>query len=542
MRETTRANEPASRGETSAEAAPPCAMVIFGAAGDLTKRLLVPALYELVRAKRLPQQFQIVGVATSPQTTADWVRGLAEMMQEFVGHRGGEFHADRLDEAAWGWLTGRMTYLQGDLNDPQTYRRLGSCLAELDRKVGTAGNYLFYLAIPDRLFGTAVAGLGAAGLTEEREDRWRRVVIEKPFGHDLASAKALNAEIMKVVAEHQIYRIDHFLGKETVQNLMALRFANGLFEPIWNRGHIDHVQITAAETVGVERRGKFYESTGALRDMVPNHLFQLLAMTAMEPPTSFDADAVRTKKAEVIRAIRPMSEAEALRNAVRGQYGSGTVMGRKVSAYRDEPDVAPDSATETFVACRFSIDNWRWAGVPFYLRTGKFLARRRTEIAILFHQAPYSLFRGTDVERMHPNWMILRIQPDEGIALEFAAKRPGPNVVLDTVSMDFCYQTYFKTPPNTGYETLLYDCMIGDATLFQRADNIEAGWAAVQPMLDAWASHPPKDFPNYAAGSEGPAAAQELLARDRRAWRSLQSPNGGPCGDNTAAHPAENVT
>jgi glucose-6-phosphate 1-dehydrogenase len=350
-------------------------------------------------------------------------------------------------------------------------------------------------------------------------------VIEKPFGHDLASAQALNAEILKTLRERQIYRIDHFLGKETVQNLMALRFANGLFEPIWNRGHIDHVQITAAETVGVERRGKFYEKTGALRDMVPNHLFQLLAMTAMEPPTSFDADAVRTKKAEVIKAIRPLSEAEALRNAVRGQYGAGMVMGKRVNAYRAEPEVAPDSATETFVACRLLIDNWRWAGVPFYLRTGKCMSRRRTEIAILFHQAPYSIFRGTDVERMHPNWMVLRIQPDEGIALEFAAKRPGPSVVLDSVSMDFCYQTYFKTPPNTGYETLLYDCMIGDATLFQRADNIEAGWAAVQPILDAWAKHVPQEFPNYPAGTHGPAAADELLARDRRAWRSLQLPN-----------------
>jgi glucose-6-phosphate 1-dehydrogenase len=506
-------------------------MVIFGAAGDLTKRLLVPALYELVRAQRLPQQFQIVGVATSAQTTGDWVKNLTDMINQFVAHGGGEFHADRLDETAWGWLTSRMTYLQGDLNDPQTYRKVGGCLAELDQKAGTAGNYLFYLAIPDRLFGQAIAGIGAANLATEADGRWRRVVIEKPFGHDLASAKALNAEILKTLGEHQIYRIDHFLGKETVQNLMALRFANGLFEPIWNRGHIDHVQITAAETIGVERRGKFYETTGALRDMVPNHLFQLLAMTAMEPPISFDAEAVRSKKAEVIKAVRPLTEAEALRNAVRGQYGAGMVMGQQVKAYREEPDVAPDSATETFVACRLNIDNWRWACVPFYLRTGKCLARRRTEIAILFHQAPYSLFRGTDVERMHPNWMLLRIQPDEGIALEFAAKQPGPTVVLDTVSMDFCYQNYFKTPPNTGYETLLYDCMIGDATLFQRADNIEAGWAAVQPILDAWASHPANDLPNYAAGSEGPAAADELLARDRRAWRPLRSSSGrdGPC-------------
>jgi glucose-6-phosphate 1-dehydrogenase len=346
-------------------------------------------------------------------------------------------------------------------------------------------------------------------------------VIEKPFGHDLASAKALNADILKTLHERQIYRIDHYLGKETVQNVMALRFANGLFEPIWNREHIDHIQITAAETVGVEQRGDFYEKTGALRDMVPNHMFQLLAMTAMEPPISFDADAVRAKKAEVIEAIRPLKPAAALKQVVRGQYDAGTVLGKAAQAYRHEPDVASESAMETYVACKLKIDNWRWAGVPFYLRTGKHLKRRRTEIAIRFHQAPYALFRGTHVQRMNPNWMILRIQPDEGIALEFAAKRPGPTVRLSNVSMDFAYKTYFKAAPNTGYETLLYDCMIGDATLFQRADNVETGWQAVQPILDAWAGNAPKDFPNYTSGGTGPAAADELLARDGRAWRPL---------------------
>jgi glucose-6-phosphate 1-dehydrogenase len=516
---TPQSREPLSA--DGARVAPPCVMVIFGAAGDLTKRLLVPSLYDLVRAGRLAPEFQIVGIATTPLTTADWKESLTEMMNEFVGHGGAEFQTDRLDTTAWRWLTERMTYLAGDVNEAEAFRRLGQLLSEVDKKAGTAGNYLFYLAVPDRLFGRVVAGLGAAGLLEEKDGGWRRVVIEKPFGHDLSSAKALNAEILKTLQEHQIYRIDHFLGKETVQNVMALRFANGLFEPIWNRGHIDHVQITAAETVGVERRGKFYESTGALRDMVPNHLFQLLAMTAMEPPISFDAEAVRTKKAEVISAIRPLSEADALENAVRGQYAAGTVLGKPTNAYRHEPDVAATSTTETFVACKLNIDNWRWAGVPFYLRTGKSMKRRRTEIAIRFHQAPFSLFRDTDVERMHPNWMILRIQPDEGIALEFAAKRPGPTVVLDTVRMDFAYTSYFSMAPDTGYETLLYDCMIGDATLFQRADNIEAGWRAVQPILDAWANNPSKDLPDYAAGSNGPAAADELLARDGRAWRPL---------------------
>src|SRR5258708_6353760 len=467
----------------SAVVAPPCAMVIFGAAGDLTKRLIVPALYNLVTAKRLSDGFHLVGVDLAAKTAEDWRNGLTDTMKEFVAHDG-EFQPDSINQAAWRWLADRMNYVQGDLNDPGTYRRRGEHLAGLDETAGTAGNYLFYIAIAARFFGVAVAGLGAAGLLTEGNGQWRRVVIEKPFGHDLSSAKALNAEILRTLQEHQIYRMDHFLGKETVQNIMALRFANGLFEPLWNRQHIDHVQISAAETVGVEGRGKFYEKTGALRDMVPNHVFQLLAMTAMEPPISFDADAVRAKKAEIIQAIRPFKPWRVLKDVVRGQYAPGTVLGRQVRAYRQAPHVAKDSNTETLVACKLKIDNWRWAAVPFYLRTGKHMKRRWTEIAIRFHQAPYTLFRGTHVERMNPNWMILRIQPDEGIALEFAAKRPGPSVKLNTVSMDFAYKTYFKMAPNTGYETLIYDCMIGDATLFQRADNVESGGPAGEPNRD----------------------------------------------------------
>ena len=512
-------SESAAHVETTV-AAPPCAMVIFGAAGDLTKRLIVPALYNLVNAKRLSNGFRLVAVDHNARTVEQWRNGLADTMKEFACY-GGEFQVDHIDQAAWQWLADRMTYLQGDFTDPRAYSRLREHLAQLDSTAGTAGNYLFYLAVSDRFFGTVVDGLAMAGLVAEEDDRWRRVVIEKPFGHDLPSARALNAKILKVLKEGQIYRIDHFLGKETVQNIMALRFANGMFEPLWNRQHIDHIQITAAETVGVERRGKFYENTGALRDMVPNHMFQLLAMTAMEPPISFEANAVRAKKAEVIEAIRPFGPARVMKDIVRGQYAAGTVLGKPVQGYRQEPNVAPDSNTDTFFACKLQIDNWRWAGVPFYLRTGKHLKRRWTEIAIRFHQAPYTLFRGTHVERMNPNWMILRIQPDEGIALNFAAKRPGPTVNLSTVSMDFAYKTYFKIACNTGYETLLYDCMIGDATLFQRADNIEAGWGAVQPILDVWANNPPRDFPNYVAGSNGPAAADELLARDGRAWRTL---------------------
>jgi glucose-6-phosphate 1-dehydrogenase len=501
--------------------APPCAMVIFGAAGDLTKRLIMPALYNLVNARRLPERFRIVGVDRAANSTEEWRKGLTDAMHELIT-QDGEFQADHIDQTAWRWLTDRMTYLQGDLTDPATFSRICKHLAGLDKTAGTAGNALFYLAVADRFFSVVVAGLGAAGLVTEKEGQWRRVVIEKPFGHDLLSAKALNAEILKTLREHQIYRMDHFLGKETVQNIMALRFANGLFEPLWNRQHIDHIQITAAETVGVERRGRFYETTGALRDMVPNHVFQLLSLTAMEPPISFDADAVRAKKAEVIEAIRPITPRRALKDAVRGQYDAGTVSGNQVQAYRREPDVAPDSTTETYIACKLQIDNWRWAGVPFYLRTGKYLKRRWTEIAIRFNQAPFTLFRGTNVERMNPNWMIVRIQPEEGIALQFAAKRPGPTVTLGNVSMDFAYKTYFDMAPSTGYETLIYDCMIGDATLFQRADNIEAGWRAVQPILDAWANNPAKDIPSYVAGGNGPTAADELLARDGRAWRPLE--------------------
>jgi glucose-6-phosphate 1-dehydrogenase len=507
--------------DETAPVAPPCAMVIFGAAGDLTKRLVVPALYNLVTAKRLSKHFQLIGVDHAVLTTEEWRQSLTTMMTGFVRTGGGEFEADHIDQAAWRWLTSRMSYLQGDFTDPDCYRRLGAHLDNLDKIGGTAGNRLFYLAVADRFFGIVVDQLGAAGLTREKDGRWRRVVVEKPFGHELASAKALNSRILKTLDEHQIYRMDHFLGKETVQNIMVLRFANGLFEPLWNRDHIEHVQITVAETVGVEHRGQFYERTGALRDMVPNHVFQLLAMTAMDPPSSFGADSIRNKKTEILEAIRSLRGDSALRDTVRGQYDAGAVLGNTVRAYRAEPDVAPDSTIETFVACRLMIDNWRWAGVPFYLRTGKYLAQHQTEIAIRFRDAPLSLFRSSNVESLMPNWLILRIQPDEGIALEFAAKHPGPRLELRNVSMDFAYRDYFKAAPSTGYETLIYDCMIGDATLFQRADNVEAGWQVVQPILDAWSSTPPAGFPNYTAGTDGPVAADDLLAREGNAWRPL---------------------
>ena len=396
-----------------------------------------------------------------------------------------------------------MIYVQGDLTKPELYDKLRGVLDQAEKTHGTGGNAIFYLAVADRLFGVVVEQLGKAKLTDQHEDEsgkprfWRRVVIEKPFGHSLDSARELNAHILRTLHEDQIFRIDHFLGKDTVQSIMAFRFANGLFEPIWNRDRIDHVQITAAETVGVEQRGNFYEATGALRDMVPNHLFTLLSMVAMEPPTGFDAAAIRSKKADVLAAMPAVEPAA----AVRGQYGAGTVLGKKVKAYRQEPDVAPNSNVETYVAMRLEIDNWRWAGVPFYLRTGKRMSQRNTEIAIRFKQAPYTAFHGTPVDTLRPNWLVLRIAPDEGISLQFEVKRRGPVVDLAAVKMDFHYDDWFPKEPNVGYETLIYDVMIGDPTLFMRADMVEQTWRIVQPVLDAWAKNGAADPPIYPAGS-----------------------------------------
>jgi glucose-6-phosphate 1-dehydrogenase len=497
----------------------PATLTIFGAGGDLTKRLIMPALYNLVRAGRLPDEFAIIGVDRIDQSTDAWRRSLTETMQTFAPAGGREAKGDAIDEQAWSWLVGRMNYMRGDFAQPDTFGQLGKMLADQQRRQNGAANVLFYLAIADRFFGPVVEQLGRAGLARQSEGAWRRVIIEKPFGHDFASAQALDAQILKVLSEDQIYRIDHFLGKETVQNILVLRFANGMFEPLWNRDHVDHIQITVAETVGVEARGRFYEQTGALRDMVPNHLFQLLAMIGMEPPISFDADVVRAKKTELFQAIHRISPDD----AVRGQYGAGVVLGKKVHGYREEPDVAQGSTTETYVALKLGIDNWRWAGVPFYLRTGKYLSARTTEIAVQFRQAPYALFRDTPIERLPANILTLRIQPDEGLSLSFSAKRPGAEIEIDGVEMDFAYRDYFAPLASVGYETLIYDCLIGDATLFQRADTVEAAWRAVQGLLDAWARAPATDFPNYAAGSAGPEAADRLLARDKRAWLPIRA-------------------
>ncbi|MGZ5925241.1 MAG: glucose-6-phosphate dehydrogenase [Rhizomicrobium sp.] len=495
------------------EPPPSCAIVIFGANGDLTKRLIVPALYNLARTGMLPKKLALIGVDHNDKTSEQWQAALHDFLAQSLGKSG-----DTVDDKLWAPIAASMIFLKGDFEKDETYKQLGDLLAKTDKERALDGNILFYMAVADRFFATIAAKLGEAGLVAQKEGGFRRLIVEKPFGHDLDSAKALNVCLLKYLKEEQIYRIDHFLGKETVQNIMALRFANGLFEPIWNRDRIDHIQITVAENIGIEGRGNFYEKTGALRDMVPNHLFQLVAMTAMEPPVSFDAEDIRAKKAEVFKAVHPLT----LGDAVRGQYDSGVVAGQQVAAYRKEDNVAPESNVETFVAMRLLIDNWRWAGVPFYLRTGKRLAARSTEIAIRFKRAPHALFRETPVEELDADWLILRIQPDESIRLRFNAKRPGPAMALESVAMEFKYRDWFQQAPAVGYETLIYDCLIGDATLFQRADQVEAAWGVVEPVLKGWADTAPRHFPNYNAGSEGPSAANDLLARDGRSWRAIK--------------------
>jgi glucose-6-phosphate 1-dehydrogenase len=501
--------------------APSCAMVIFGASGDLAKRLLIPAIYNLSKAGRLPENFALIGVDRAQFTDDSFRETLTEGVRHFVADPHGGGAAGALDEDAWGFIAARLKHVQGDATEPECYRAIGRVLEQVEAEFGTGGNAIFYLAVGAFLFRQIVTRLAEAGLTEEKDGRWRRLIVEKPFGTDLASAKALNAHILSLLKEPQIYRMDHFLGKETVQNIMVLRFANGIFEPLWNRDHIDHVQITVAETVGVEHRAAFYEQTGALRDMVPNHVFQLLALTAMEPPNSFGADAVRTEKDKVLEAIEPLSIDDVQRNVVRGQYTAGRVLDRAVKDYRDEEGVAKDSMTQTYVAMQLAIDNWRWADVPFYLRTGKSLSRRTTEIAIQFKRVPFALFRDTPVDTLTPNVLVLRLQPDEGISMQIGAKRPGPEIELGAVTMDFRYKDFFQSAPATGYETLVYDCMIGDAMLFQRADSVEAGWAVVQPIMDYWANDKMAPLEFYTAGSEGPDAAEQLLWRSGRAWRSI---------------------
>jgi glucose-6-phosphate 1-dehydrogenase len=492
----------------------PCVMVIFGAAGDLTRRKLLPALYNLAKAHLLSREFAIVGVSHNPMSDDEFRERLTDEIHEYAGRE--------VDADIWEWFTRRLYYITAEFDDKSLYPKLKTALEKVDKDHSTHGNYFFYLATAPRFFGPIVEQLAAVGLMDESGNQhWRRVIIEKPFGHDLESARALNKQLLSCAGENQIYRIDHYLGKETVQNILAFRFANGIFEPIWNRRYIDHVQITVAETVGVESRGSYYDTAGALRDMVPNHIMQLISLTSMEPPISFRPDAVRDEQAKILHAIQPLTSEEVLSRTVRGQYGPGVEDSHRVPGYRQEEDVPPDTRTETFVAMKLAIDNWRWADVPFYLRTGKRLAAQTTEILIQFRRAPFVLFRDTAVENLMPNQLVLHIQPQEGISLQFAAKVPGPIMRLGAVDMNFNYADYFGTQPSTGYERLLHDCMIGDATLFQRADMVEAGWCVVSPVLDVWKALPPRNFPNYPSGSWGPKEADELLERDGRHWRNF---------------------
>ena len=493
---------------------PSCILVIFGAAGDLTKRKLIPALYNLKEAGLLSDNFAVIGVAHAEMDDQEFRQRLRDDMNQFA--------TEEIKEEVWNWLAERLHYLSADFDDENTYSELKTRMDEIDGGRNAHGNRIFYLATAPKYFAPVVKKLGDANLMDEEDGHWRRVVIEKPFGSDVDSARQLNRELMRVLREEQIYRIDHYLGKETVQNILVFRFGNGIFEPIWNRRYIESVQITAAEKVGVEKRGGYYEQAGALRDMVPNHLLQLMTLTAMEPPISFKANAVRDEQAKVLHAIQCPPPNEAARRSVRGQYGAGTIDGESVPAYRSEPNVAPDSNVETFVAMKLLIDNWRWADVPFYLRTGKRLAARDTEISITFKRAPFMLFRDTPVDQLTSNRLVLHIQPDEGVSLRFGAKLPGPILKLGAVDMEFDYEDYFGNVSSTGYERLLHDCMMGDATLFQRADQVEAGWAVVAPIQKAWGEAPPADFPNYEAGSWGPKEADQLLEHDGHKWEETQ--------------------
>ena len=492
----------------------PCAFVLFGATGDLAHRKVMPALYQLWRTNLLPAEFSLVAVARRPYTDEAFVAEVRASLEAYS-------RVQPIEEAAWAELAKRITYQQLDFGDDAGFDRLSDRLDALDAERGTAGNRLFYLATQPSQVTEIVHQLGRVGLDHElRGSGWRRVVIEKPFGRDFESARHLNHEVGKVFRESQVYRIDHYLGKETVRNLLVFRFGNGIFEPVWNRSYVDHVQITVAESIGVESRGAFYEETGASRDILQNHLLQLMTLVAMEPPSSFHADALRDQKLQVLQAVTIPDAEHVRRNVVRGQYGSGWVGGVATSGYREEPEVDPESETETYVAGRFTIDDWRWSGVPFYLRAGKRLPKRATEIAIQFKEVPLRLFRESSGDPA-PNILAMRIQPDEGIMLRFAAKVPGLGLDVRTVNMDFDYGTSFAVDSPDAYETLILDALLGDASLFTRADEVEAAWAVVTPIIEGWADTPAPHFPNYAAGSWGPEAADELIERDGRRWRRI---------------------
>jgi glucose-6-phosphate 1-dehydrogenase len=489
-----------------------CLLVIFGASGDLTRRKLIPGLYNLACAGCMNPQFEVLGVGRTPMTSEEFRAKMQEAVPQSSDTR-------NFDESRWKEFEQRLHYFAGDIADEEFYARLLARLGEMQKSVNTS-NRLFYVSTPASVAGPIVEGLARAGMNHS-ERGWARIILEKPFGRDLKSAQELNAVLHKVFNEKDVFRIDHYLGKETVQNILVFRFGNSMFEPVWNRNYIDYVEITGAETVGVEGRASFYEETGALRDMVANHMLQLLALTAMEPPIAFDADAVREQKVQALKSIRPMTAEEVAKRTVRGQYGPGEIAGKPVPGYREEPKVKSNSGTETYVAVEFYVDNWRWADVPFYVRTGKRLPRQSSEIRVHFKRTPQALFSATPYEQLGPNVITLRIQPDDGISIAFDVKQPGAHMRAMTIDANFSYETAFGSKGPPAYETLLLDSMRGDATLFTRADEVEAEWRIITPIEEAWAKLAPPTFANYAAGSEGPVEAEALIAGDHRAWRRL---------------------
>lgn len=511
MLETKSVLNPLREGMRVARAPEPASIIIFGATGDLARRKLVPALYNVARENYMPPVFNIIGFARKPRTDA----AIRDEYKNAVT----QFSRQKLETEIWDSFSQNIFYVQSNLDDPEGYQRLKAELERFDRDRGTAGNRLFYLAVPPELMPEIIDMLGKAGLS--KSDGYTRIILEKPFGRDLASAVELNQHLHQVFDESQIYRIDHYLGKEAVQNIFVFRFANGILEPIWNRTYINNVQITVAETVGVEDRGEYYDNSGALRDIIQNHGLQLLAVTTMEPPPEFTPNAVRDQKAEVLRSIRPTDFNDVASSTVRGQYGAGAIGGLQVPGYRTEPEVNPASVTPTYVSLKLYIDNWRWAGVPFYLRTGKRLPKRMTEIAIEFNLPPLSLFGRNGVNPLEPNSLVFNIQPDEGISLKFESKIPGQDNRIRPVNMDFRYTSTFGQAAPEAYERLLLDAMLGDPMLFTRYDEVEAQWGFITPILEAWQQIPPPSFPNYEAGTWGPATAEEFIKRDGRKWRRL---------------------
>jgi len=507
---TSASDNPLREGVRLERTADPCTVIIFGASGDLTKRKLVPALYRLTQERLLPAEFAIVGFARSEMSHEDF---RAKMKDAILTYS----EAKRIDEAVWDSFAKGIYYVAGDVNNSESYRKISELLDQVDRERGTAGNRVFYLSTSPTLYAEAIQQLGAAGLAKPEGKGWTRIIIEKPFGHDLTSAKELNVEVAKVFDEEQVYRIDHYLGKETVQNLMVFRFANGIFEPIWNRRYIDHVQITNAEAIGVEGRGGYYDTAGVLRDMIQNHVFQVLSLVAMEPPINLGANAVRDEKIKAMQAVRPIPRDKVDEFVVRGQYAAGAVAGKPAVAYREEKDVPPTSQTDTFTALKLYFDNWRWAEVPFYLRSGKRMPKRVTDIAIQFRKAPLQLFKAVQQE-LEPNVLVIRVQPDEGITLRIGAKVPGQVTRIRWVNMDFRYGASFGVASPEAYERLLLDCILGDSTLYARRDMTERGWEIVMPILDSWASSK-QEVPKYESGTWGPAEADELIERDGREWR-----------------------